>query len=205
MDYDPGEEVEVLMLEEDQQEVNILDLDGDLERRRQVLSQHHDTPEAGHPGQERTLEKIARLLSWPTMRQDVRNYVGTCDACQRNKPRNGKPLLPIPESRFNCVGLDWFALPKDSQGFDSVMIVVDYFTKLTVLVPSKSSFGSQQAAQFFKKNWVHQGFGIPSTIISDRDSKLTSRFWKTLCSSLGNPSSWPRQDINKPMDKWSGQ
>ncbi len=105
--------------------------------------------------------------------------MGFLRSCQRNKTRTEKPLgllqsLPIPEARFVCVGLDWFSLPKDEAGFDSVLIVVDYFTKLTVLIPVKSIFRSQESALLFKENWIDRGFGIPTTIISDRDSKLVS-------------------------------
>ena len=123
---------------------------------------------------------------WPSVQQDVQAYVRTCDACQRNKHRHAKPLgllqsIATPVTRFTCIGMDWFYLPTDSSGFDTVM---DYFTKLTVLIPCKSTSSSAEIAGLFKQNWVDKGFGVPSIIISDRDWKLTSKVWKKLCAHL---------------------
>ena len=124
------------------------------------------------------------------MQQDVSQYVRTCDTCQRNKSRTTKPLgllasLPVPTTRFACIGMDWFSLPRDEGGFESVMIIGDYFTKLTVLIPMKNTYSSIRTAELFKENWIDKGFGVPSVIVSDRDAKLTSRFWKKLCVVLG--------------------
>ena len=190
VEYDPEQGGSLQELSAEHLELNVLDLTGDLARQSQALKESHDDARAGHPGQVRTLEKIRRFYLWPTMKDDVVNYVKTCDSCQRTKPQNIKPLgllksLPIPEARFSCIGLDWFSLPTDREGFDMVMIVVDYLTKFTSLIPYKSSFSSERAAELFREQWVEKGFGLPSVIVSDRDSKLTGKFWKKLCSQLG--------------------
>ena len=51
----------------------------------QVMRAHHDATDVRHPGQDKTLELITRNYWWPTLRQDVRQYVRTCAACQRTK------------------------------------------------------------------------------------------------------------------------
>jgi hypothetical protein len=170
-------------------DVAVLDLTDDLQRQKIAREEAHDSPQAAHPGIWRTTEKIERLYTWPSLRSDVHAYVRSCDSCQRNKPRNCKPLgllqsLPVPTTRFTCVGMDWFCLPRDKSGFDCVMIIVDYFTKFTVLIPCKTTDSSTTMAELFKRHWIERGFGIPSILISDRDTKLTSRFWHKLCTSL---------------------
>jgi hypothetical protein len=190
IEYDPDSWTpEVHVIEEDQFELSVLDLSDDPARQTQAIQEAHDKENSGHPGVSRTIEKVKRLYMWSSIHQDVQAYVRTCDACQRNKNRNTKPLgllqsVPAPVTRFTCIGMDWFYLPTDSSGFDTVMIIVDYFTKLTVLIPCKSTSSSSDIASLFKQNWVDKGFGVPSIIISDRDSKLTSKFWKKLCAHL---------------------
>ena len=56
------------------------------ELRDDLIRRHHDTPLAGHPGHSKTLELITRNYYWPKISQDVRSYVGGCNACQRTKP-----------------------------------------------------------------------------------------------------------------------
>jgi len=66
-----------------------------------VTYQCHDAKVAGHFGRDKTLELMKRDYDWPNMEDWVRNYVHTCDACQRNKTirhkKYGKRVpLPIP-------------------------------------------------------------------------------------------------------------
>jgi hypothetical protein len=50
-----------------------------------VLDAMHDSPIAGHMGQDKTLAAVSRLWWWPSMRRDVQEYAMTWDSCQRNK------------------------------------------------------------------------------------------------------------------------
>lgn len=72
------------------------------------------------------------------MGQDTETY----ELSKRNRGRNCEPLglltsVPTPETRFSCLGLNWFALPRGSTDLDMVMIVVDYFKEMTVVIPCK--------------------------------------------------------------------
>jgi len=64
-----------------------------------VTYQCHDAKVAGHFGRDKTLELMKRNYYWPNMEDWIRNYVCTCDACQRNKTirykKYGK-LVPLP-------------------------------------------------------------------------------------------------------------
>ncbi|KAJ9525925.1 hypothetical protein QJQ45_009415 [Haematococcus lacustris] len=61
------------------------------ELREHILHEMHDAAYAGHVGMTKTLERVTRVFWWNTVRADVRDYVGTCDACQRDKSSNSKP------------------------------------------------------------------------------------------------------------------
>jgi hypothetical protein len=74
-------------------------------------------------------------------------------------------------------------LPSTKRRNDFVFVVVDRFSKMAILVACKKSITSEATAKlFFERVWVH--FGIPQSIVSDRDSRFLSTFWSSLWSLL---------------------
>ena len=74
-------------------------------------------------------------------------------------------------------------LPSTKLGNDCVFLVVDRFSKMTILTACKKSITAEATAKlFFERVWVH--FGLPQTIISDRDSRFLSTFWSSLWSFM---------------------
>src|SRR5277367_5264678 len=75
----------------------------DKNLRGEIISQHHDTPLAGHYGHFKTVENITRDYWWPTVHRDVQAYVDGCETCQRTKSHRlplKTPLHPFdPPSR----------------------------------------------------------------------------------------------------------
>ena len=68
-------------------------------------------------------------------------------------------------------------------GNDCVFVVVDRFSKMVILIACKKSITVDATAKlFFERVWVH--FGLPQTIISDRDSRFLSTFWSSLWSFM---------------------
>ena len=67
--------------------------------RQECLERHHDSPDRGHPGADRTALAVRRHFWWPTLSADAKAYVDTCDLCQRMKAGTQKPsglLQPLP-------------------------------------------------------------------------------------------------------------
>ena len=74
-------------------------------------------------------------------------------------------------------------LPTTKHGNDCVFVVVDRFSKMAIMTGCKKTITAEATAKlFFERVWIH--FGLPQTIISDRDSKFLSTFWSSLWSLL---------------------
>ena len=75
-------------------------------------------------------------------------------------------------------------IPKVLGNFDSIFVVVNKLTKVAHLIPTQTTASASDIAQRFVKEIVRL-HGIPACIISDRDAKFTSKFWRAMFQSLG--------------------
>eukprot|EP00253_Pinus_taeda_P014999 PITA_14999 len=75
-------------------------------------------------------------------------------------------------------------LPKSKKNNDSIMVVVDKINKSSHFIPVQSTYCATQIANIFMQN-IFKLHGLPKVIISDRDVKFTSAFWRTLFEGLG--------------------
>jgi hypothetical protein len=93
--------------------------------------------------------------------------------------------LPIPSRKFATIGIDQIvALPESKEGFDAILTCTDHLSKFVILIPCKESDSAQTlVGRLFRE--VFDIYGLPLTIVSDRDPKYTSRFWKALFKTLG--------------------
>jgi hypothetical protein len=157
--------------------------------RKRIISLAHDEGPAIHNNWERTAERITRNYHWPSLHRDVINYVNKCDSCQRNKVSRRLPyglLEPhdAPESRWHTVSIDFVGpIVQTRSGFDTIFCVVDSGSKRVVLIPCKQTDDTKEVARLYELN-VWKNHGLPQKIISDRDRRFVSNFWKSLTSSL---------------------
>lgn len=161
---------------------------GDL--RVRIISEAHDTPISGHVGVVKTIENVKRRFFWAKMNQDINAYVTTCYQCQINKASNQLPSgllqpLAIPNRSWEQVSMDFIMpLPKTKSGHDAILVVVDKLSKMVHYIPTTSTVTAPQVAQIFFKEIVRL-HGVPSSIVSDRDPRFTSNFWKSLWKLMG--------------------
>ena len=113
-----------------------------------------------------------RNFWWPGVTKEVKRYVEECDACQRNKNRTeqsaGK-LMPnsIPNRAWSHISADFITKLPLAQGYDSILVVVDRFTKMTHFVPTTERTTAEGLARLFRDN-IWRLHGLPESIISDR-------------------------------------
>ena len=158
--------------------------------RAAVMEELHDARCSGHLGIKRTSDLVKRDFYWPTLESDVEEFVKSCDACQCNKPSNQRSAgllqpLEIPKNRWERVSMDLIThLPKTRTGYDALLVVVDYGTKMVVLRPTTGTATAVDVAKVFVDSVVRV-HGLPRSIVSDRDSKFTSHFWKEVFRNMG--------------------
>ena len=155
-----------------------------------IFHECHDAPLAGHSGAAKTIDRIARRFIWKNMNEEIRSYVTTCLLCQMNKSSSQLPMgllqpLPCPDRPWHTVSMDFIvALPKTRQGNDSTIVVIDKLTKWAIYIPTLTADDAPTVARHFFQHVVRH-HGVPSVIISDRDAKFTSIFWRSLWGQLG--------------------
>ncbi|KAJ9516318.1 hypothetical protein QJQ45_001057 [Haematococcus lacustris] len=163
----------------------------DSELRNHILHEMHDAVYSGHVGISKTLERVSRVFWWNTMRADVRYYVSTCDACQRDKASTLKPggllnPLSIPDYRWESVSMDFITkLPAGSHGYDAICVFVDRLSKMVHFVPCREDLKARRFAQLFIDH-VYKLHGMPAELISDRGSLFTSVFWREVMRRCGS-------------------
>ncbi|KAK1664842.1 hypothetical protein QYE76_053001 [Lolium multiflorum] len=154
-----------------------------------VLEESHAGGLMGHFGREKTLLMLADHFYWPKMRRDVDRYVRRCITCNKSKsklkPHGLYTPLPAPSTPWEDISMDFvLGLPRTKRGHDSIFVVVDRFSKLSHFIACYKSDDASHIANLFFREIVRL-HGVPKTIVSDRDVKFMSYFWKTLWRKLG--------------------
>ena len=149
----------------------------------------HDSPVGGHFGQEKTYRLFSRKFWFPKMRDFVIDYVSHCDTCQRIKDSRHPPYgllqpLPIPEGPWKSVSMDFIVKLPLSHGFDSILVVVDRFSKMAHFIACNEAMSSLGLALLYFNN-IFKLHGLPHEIISDRGPVFVSKFWTELLKVLG--------------------
>lgn len=168
--------------------------------RLKLISELHNE---GYVGHDRTIQLVSTSYFWPSLRKDVARFVECCVICQKSKghvTNAGLYLpLPIPTQPWTGIIMDSIlGLPCTQHGFDSIFVVVDRFSKMVHFIPCKKTTDAVQVAiLFFRK--IYHLHGFPSSIVSYRDSRFLSHFWRSLWklldTSLGMSSAYhPQSD-----------
>ncbi|GJW32455.1 putative reverse transcriptase domain-containing protein [Tanacetum coccineum] len=91
----------------------------------------------------------------------------------------------IPEWKWDNITMDFVTkLPKSSQGYDTIWVIVDRLTKSAIFTPMRETDPLDKLARLYLKEVVTR-HGIPISIICDRDPRFASNFWRSLQSALG--------------------
>ncbi|KAJ1171611.1 hypothetical protein NDU88_003471 [Pleurodeles waltl] len=158
------------------------------ELQTQVIIWHHASPLAGHPGWVKTLENVQKHFWWDTIRKDIKQFVTTCPICTRHKSSHKAPdglliPMPTPKQPWHTVSVDFIVGLPPVKSFTTVLVIVDFLSKMAHFVPLRKLPTAAEFADIFIREIVRL-HGLPSKVVSDRGSQFNSRFWKKLCEKL---------------------
>ncbi len=142
-----------------------------------------------HSGYHQCYNHLAATHYWPGMSRDLKKYVNSCDICQKSKPCCHGPIgllqpIPIPTRPFEVVSIDFIPELPNSSGYDNILVIIDKLTKFATFVPCTTEIMDNTTAALFFKHVISK-FGIPSQVITDRDSRWRHGFWKEVCKLMG--------------------
>ncbi|KAD0325810.1 hypothetical protein E3N88_44451 [Mikania micrantha] len=160
------------------------------ELRTLICDEAHKSRYSVHPGADKMYQDLRTSYWWPGMKKDIALYVGKCLTCSKVKAEHQKPsgLLQqpeIPQWKWEQISMDFITkLPRTPRGFDSIWVIVDRLTKSAHFLPIREDYKMEKLSTLYI-NEIIARHGTPTSIISDRDSRFTSRFWQSLQKALG--------------------
>ncbi|GJS76718.1 putative reverse transcriptase domain-containing protein [Tanacetum coccineum] len=116
---------------------------GDL--RTVIMHESHKSKYSIHPGSDKMYQDMKKLYWWPNMKADIATYVNKCLTCAKVKAEHQRPsgLLvqpKIPEWKWDNITMDFVTkLPKTSQGYDTIWVIVDRLTKSAIFTPMRET------------------------------------------------------------------
>ncbi|KAF8753916.1 hypothetical protein RHS01_06785 [Rhizoctonia solani] len=153
-----------------------------------LLREFHDSPLAGHPGQQRTLELLSRNYWWPGMKSTAKEWVECCPICQANQRAHAPVIalkpLEVPPYPFHTISYDFITGFPKSQGHNAILVVIDSFSKFGHFIPTSKKVTARGLADLFITH-VWKLHGLPVKTVSDRGTTFTGKFLRALYQQLG--------------------
>ncbi|GJS52034.1 putative reverse transcriptase domain-containing protein [Tanacetum coccineum] len=127
-----------------------------------IMHESHKSKYSIHPGSDKMHQDMKKLYWWPSLLVQPE----------------------IPQWKWDNITMDFITkLPKSSQGYDTIWVIVDRLTKSAIFVPMRETEPMERLARMYQKEVVTR-HGIPVSIICDRDPRFASNFWRSLQKAL---------------------
>ena len=171
----------------------------------EVLVRSHN--QMGHQGIDKVQQRILHRFDWPGLRKACERWVNACLACLQVKdPRKMKfPLKSVESSEFNeVVQIDPQKICMTESGYNQILVIIDYFTKLAEAVPCQTA-SAEETCDHLITHWISR-YGCPMTFQLDNGKAFVGDLTNeevTHCSSTLNdlPSSDQRAGRDR-IERW---
>jgi hypothetical protein len=153
--------------------------DADLHCR--IVEQHHDSHIVGHGGWWIMLEMVSHNYWWPQMSGCyIGKYCKTCNLClwtkvQKQPPMGELKLVPIPEGHWDVASVDFIVELPESQGHDTIMVVVDSVGKQVHFIENHTTVTALRATWLYLQH-VWKLHGLLQTMISNHGPQFVTQF-----------------------------
>ena len=156
------------------------------EIKNQILTYYHDHALGGHMSRDRLINILSNRFYWPKLYQDAKDYVRSCEACQKVKttrPLSNGLLNPIEVTRpFQLVGVDIVILRPTTNRNKYILVTIDYFTNWVEAVPMKNQSAEECTKAFFSS--VISRHGCPEELMSDSGTQFLSGTFDQFCKDF---------------------
>ncbi|GKB27808.1 putative reverse transcriptase domain-containing protein, partial [Tanacetum coccineum] len=158
--------------------------------RTLIIDEAHKSKYSVYTGADKMYYDLRNRYWWPRMKKDTAEYVSKCLTCLKVKAEHQRPsgLLQQPEIlvwKWEGIAMDFVTkLPRTSYGHDAISVIMDRLTKSAHFLPMGEDYKMDRLARLYLNEIVAR-HGVPISIISDHDSRFTSRFWQSLQKALG--------------------
>lgn len=147
--------------------------------RLKIIQELHNE---GHLGRDKTLQLVMNTYFWPSMWKEITKFVEGCRVYQISKgvaSNAGLYMpLPVPSQPRTNISMDFvLGLPRTQRGNESIFVVVERFSKMVHFLACKKTTDAINVAQLFFRE-VYRLHGLPLSIVSDRDTRFLSHFWR---------------------------
>ncbi|GJR70054.1 putative reverse transcriptase domain-containing protein [Tanacetum coccineum] len=162
-------------------------LKGDV--RTLIKDEAHKSKYSVHLGADKMYYDLRDRYWWPGMKKDIAEYVSRCLTCLKVKAKHQRPsgLLQQPEIpiwKWEGIAMDFVTkLPRTSSGHDTIWVIMDRLTKSAHFLPMHKDYKMERLSRLYLNETVAR-HGVPISIISDHDSRFTSRFWQSMQEAL---------------------
>src|SRR5436190_1451732 len=150
-----------------------------------ILFMTHDHATEGHFGIDATYNKISEKYYWKGMKEDIKEYIRTCDKCQRRGQKGGEGYLnPIKVGKaFEMIGIDFVGpLNRTRKGNKYILVVTDYLTKWPEAKAMREATGEKVVEYLYKE--IICRHGCPRVILSDNGSHFNNKLVEGLCKKF---------------------
>ena len=181
--YDDEESIESLYIisEGTLRDIPYFRLEDDIYKK--LMKVHNSV--VGHVGVEKMIAKLKNMKStWKKMRMDCKKFIYQCPSCQKMSalkyPIHIHPFTKASYSPMDRVAIDTIGpLPEDTLGNKYIITIIDSFSRLVELIPSKDTQAISAANALVQ--WICR-YGIPSQIVCDNGTQYANELITTLCT-----------------------
>nr|GEY43607.1 hypothetical protein [Tanacetum cinerariifolium] len=186
---------------------------GDL--RSVIMHESHKSKYSIHPGSEKMYQDMKKLYWWPNMKADIATYVSKCLTCAKVKAEHQRPsgLLVQPEIpvwKWVNITMDFVTkLPKSSQGFDTIWVIVDRLTKSAHFLPIREKDPMDKLARLYLDRIKALGTNLDMSIAyhpkTDEQSERTIQTLEDMLRRTVRGTLWPEVSIIGVLGRgWRG-